>query len=107
MSIKQHVQEDEDYESQVPPDSVMILRQGEVSYEGETSGGQEIWESSGHVVTMTTSVRAYNCDCMHGSVHGDKDGICKHIAAVEFFKKMRYLNEDIVREIREEYQDDE
>jgi len=89
------------YQSKVPPKSVRLLRDEEVSYVGE-NGNKEIWEVKDYTVTMVTNVRAYNCTCRFGSVHADKDGICKHVAAVELYKTMSFLSPSIVEEVKEE-----
>ena len=93
---------EQEYQSRVPPKAVFLLRQGEVERVGGNQN-KEIWEVKDYTVTMVTNVRAYNCTCRFGSVHSDKDGICKHVAAVELYKSMNFLNPEIVEQIREEY----
>lgn len=91
----------QDYQSRVPPRAVRILRDDEVE---RLPGNQnsEMWRvKEEYTVTMTRDPRAYNCTCRFGSVHGDKDGICKHIAAIELYKMANFLNHDILDEIKE------
>ena len=91
---------DQDYESRVPAEAVSILRNESVEKESENRK-LEIWMvKDKYQVTVTKEVRAYNCTCRFGSVHGDKDGICKHVAAVELRKMSQYLNESILEEIK-------
>lgn len=92
---------EQEYESRVPAEAVKLLRQGAVEKEDENEN-LEIWRVKDYQVTLTTNVRAYNCTCRFGSVHGDKDGVCKHVAAVEMFKHLQYVDADILREIKEE-----
>ena len=92
------------YESRVPGRAVFLLRKGMVERKpAESNQRKEVWNVKDYSVTMITESRAYNCTCRFGSVHADKDGICKHIAAVELYKYMNFLNGELVENIREEY----
>lgn len=104
MSFMQETEQE--YESRVPGDVVSLLRQGVVEKEDENDN-LEIWRVKDYQVTLTKNVRAYNCTCRFGSVHGDKDGVCKHVGAVEMLKYVSFVDEDILREIKEENFDDE
>lgn len=95
----------DDYDSRVPPEAVSIVKSGEVE---RIPGNEntEMFEVKDYTVSMTTNVRAYNCTCRFGSVHGDKDGVCKHVAAVELFKMLSYINEDVFEDLKGEYDDE-
>lgn len=92
----------QEYESRVPPRAVRILRDGDIErLPGASNQDKEVWEVKDYTVTMITGVRAYNCTCRFGSVHADKDGICKHVAAVELYKTANFMNPKILEEIKE------
>lgn len=92
------------FESKVPPRAVHLVKTGQVERRRKESNDQkEVWRvKEEYTVTMVRKVRAYNCTCRFGSVHSDKDGICKHVAAVELYKAMNYVNERIFDKIMEE-----
>lgn len=102
----------------IEANAVRLLRNGKVvfdtTYEYEDRSDQEVWkvysEDSSkeesdpkYQVRFIKEYRTYSCTCTFGSLHNDKNGLCKHIEAVSLLKKLKWLNDDIIETIRTEF----